>query len=178
MKFSEKKTQTLLALYEHKFDGNYYDISALLDKWGISVSLSEAIQIGEALENEGFINLAATKDGASAYITGEGVEFVEEFDFFHSEDRSAEFSQEELVMLNRKLDEMLERLSKLELGQQITYDDLKNEIEELRGIAKVVNKKNWFQLLQGKLVSIGLGKLADKAMEIIEGTFGGSQLIE
>lgn len=178
MKFSEKKTQTLLALYERKFDGNYYDISTLLDKWGISVSLSEAIQIGEALENEGFINLAATKDGASAFITGEGVESVEEYDFFHTGDKSADFSQEELVILNQKLDEMLERLSKLELGQQITYDDLKNEVDELRELTKVINKKNWFQLLQGKLVSIGLGKLADKGMDIIEGTFGGNQLIE
>lgn len=178
MKFSEKKTQVLLALYERKFDNNYYDISVLLDKWGISVSLNEAIQIGEALENEGLINLATTKDGASAFITGEGVEFVEEYDFFHSERQSPNFTQEDIAILNPKLDEMLERLGKLELGQQITYDDLKNEIDELRQLTKVLNKKNWFHLLQGKLVSIGLGKLTDKVFDIIRGTFGDSQLLE
>lgn len=176
MKFSEKKTQTLLALYEHKFDGKYYDISVLLNDWGISISLSEAIQIGQALENDGFINLAASKGGASAYITGDGVEFVEEYDFFQEAEQTNNFTQEEIVILNKKLDELLERLTKLELGQQIIYDDVQDEFDELRELTKVLNKKNWLQQLQGKLISIGLGKLTDEVVEIIGNTFGGKQL--
>lgn len=73
---------------------------------------------------------------------------------------------------------MLKRLTKLELGQQIIYEDVKDEFDELRGLTKVLNKKNWLQQLQGKLISIGLGKLTDEVVEIIESTLGGNQLTQ
>lgn len=62
--------------------------------------MSEAIQIGQVLEDKGFINLAASKDGASAFITGDGVEFVEEYDFFKEGEQTSNFTEEELVVLN------------------------------------------------------------------------------
>jgi hypothetical protein len=69
-------------------------------------------------------------------------------------------------------------ISKLELGQQIIYIDLKDEFDELGELTKVLNKKNWLQQLQGKLISIGLGKLSEERVAIIEKTLGGNQLIQ
>ncbi|SHJ51236.1 hypothetical protein SAMN04488028_101354 [Reichenbachiella agariperforans] len=70
MKFSEKKIQVLLALYERKFDGKFYEISELLGDYGIGLSYEESYQIGKDLEGDGFVKLAASYDSVSAYING------------------------------------------------------------------------------------------------------------
>jgi len=54
MKFSEKKTQVLYALYDRKFDSKFYDIAQLLERLGISISFSEAFQIGKSLEDDSY----------------------------------------------------------------------------------------------------------------------------
>jgi hypothetical protein len=103
---------------------------------------------------------------------------VEEYNFFQDTNLSSDFTHEELIILNKKLDQTLEQLSRLEFGQQITYDNLKEEINELKELTQAINKKNWFQLLQGKLVSIGLGKISDQVLEVIKDTLGSKRLIE
>lgn len=180
MKFSEKKTQTLLALYENKFDGKFHDLSLLLRNFGIQSSYHELYQIGKALEQEGFINLAASGDSINAFITGSGVAFIEEYDFFDNENNESSqgFSAEDILIVNSKLDELLEKFKSIELGQQVTYNDVIYEFEDLKVLAKKLNKKNWFEVFQGKLIAIGLGKLTDKAFELLETVFSKQSLID
>ncbi|MBU1579410.1 MAG: hypothetical protein KJ578_04585 [Bacteroidetes bacterium] len=52
--------------------------------------------------------------------------------------------------MDLKLNEILDQMKTVQLGQQITYDDIKSEIEELKDFY-FLNKKNWKQLLLGKL---------------------------
>lgn len=73
---------------------------------------------------------------------------------------------------------MLPFISKLEVGQQIIYNDLKDEFDELGELTGGLNKKNWLLQLQGKLISIGLGKLSEEVVKIIEETFGGNQITQ
>ncbi len=59
------------------------------------------------------------------------------------------FTSEERIENNQKLDEILEEIQKLKLGQEIIYDDLTKEIEELKNLY-FIGKKNWYQNLAGK----------------------------
>lgn len=81
------------------------------------------------------------------------------------------FTEHDISILKQKLDELLLRVSRLELGQEITYDDLYNEIVELKELTSVLSKKTWFDVLKGKLVSFGLGKLTDQGFDLIKSIF-------
>ncbi len=93
------------------------------------------------------------------------------------EGNSEGFTKEDILVINQKLDELLKRFAKLEVGQQITYDDLAEEIKELKELSRKLSKKNWFEILQGKLVTIGLGKLSDEVIKLLESTFENKNLL-
>ncbi|MDR0969818.1 MAG: hypothetical protein LBM67_04705 [Lentimicrobiaceae bacterium] len=59
------------------------------------------------------------------------------------------FTNEERYENNKKLDDMLQEIETLKMGQEIIYDDLKKEIEELKNLY-FIGKKNWYQNLAGK----------------------------
>lgn len=52
-----------------------------------------------------------------------------------------------------KLDEILERMQKLENGQEIIYEDLSKELNEMKDYY-YLNKKTWSQLFIGKLTTM------------------------
>jgi len=59
------------------------------------------------------------------------------------------FTEEEKATADTKLDKILEELAFLKNGQQLIYDDLTYEINELRSL-HFLGKKKWYQLLLGK----------------------------
>ena len=63
------------------------------------------------------------------------------------------FSNEEKSSAETKLDKILKDLEELKLGHQIIYDDLMKEMNELKELF-FLGKKNWYQLLAGKCVSM------------------------
>lgn len=63
---------------------------------------------------------------------------------------SSEISLPERSEINESLNQIIADLDKLKLGQQITYDDLFVEFEELKEMY-FLNKKNWRQLVIGRL---------------------------
>jgi hypothetical protein len=79
-----------------------------------------------------------------------------EVESFSSSQTQENFSEEEKTKVNEKIDEVLNKLHELQVGQEVIF----NEIEELRGLLSL-DKKNWKQVLKGKLVDLGLGKLVD-----------------
>ncbi|WMN12098.1 hypothetical protein QYS49_32410 [Marivirga salinae] len=56
------------------------------------------------------------------------------------------------------IDEVMKELKILGLGQEILF----NELEELKTLSKTLNKKNWKQLVQGKIVDLTLSKIINK----------------
>lgn len=101
----------------------------------------------------------------------------EEFGSLSFEKPVEGFSVDESRVIFDRLDELMEKLQKLEIGLQLTYDDLNSEISELKDLVTKLNKKNWFEMLQGKMVSIGLGKLTDEAIKVISETLKDQKLI-
>lgn len=63
------------------------------------------------------------------------------------------FTDEERENADSKLDQILKDLNEVKLGQQVIYEDLTKEINELRELY-FLGKKKWYQLLIGKSVDM------------------------
>jgi hypothetical protein len=70
-----------------------------------------------------------------------------------------EFSNEQESKLHNKLNDILEELEKQGFGQQIIFE----EIEDLKNHFNL-GKKNWFQLLKGKVIDLTLKKVLNKTI--------------
>ncbi len=79
-----------------------------------------------------------------------------------------DYSREESKEILKGIDEIIDRLSKLELGQQIIYDDLRNDLEEVKQLIGKTTKKTLRQLILGKLVDAGLGSLTGEVVDVIK----------
>ena len=72
-----------------------------------------------------------------------------------------QFTAEEESNLHNKLNYVLENLREQGFGQQVIFE----EIEELKSHFDL-GKKNWFQLLKGKMIDLTFNKVLDKTIII------------
>ncbi|NDI97755.1 hypothetical protein GWA97_01520 [Flavobacterium sp. LaA7.5] len=70
-----------------------------------------------------------------------------------------QFSTLEEINIITKLNEVLENLSELRMGQEVIF----NEIDDLKQHFNL-GKKNWFDLLKGKLISLCAEKVIEEAI--------------
>jgi hypothetical protein len=77
----------------------------------------------------------------------------EELEELETDIDSSDFSGTDKVQLNNALEKILSEMNTLKLGQQITYDDLASEFEELKDMM-FLDKKTWSQLFIGKLAEM------------------------
>ncbi len=86
--------------------------------------------------------------------------FVELLNWYISESRSRKpydyFSKEEVNELSDKIDDLKHDI---QLGQNVLYEVLSEELEELKRSSKNLNKKNWKEQVKGKLVDLVLNKI-------------------
>lgn len=155
----KQKQQFILDKLFALYDDNYYPIEEILHGNGVNLNREgEANELVEILENNGYVEarrFAGSK--VHAKLTVVGYMFIEEAHQPATENyNDIHFSPSELV---QKMDEIKDELDKLGLGHEILY----NEMEELKNLYKTLNKKNWGQLLKGKLLDIAVGKLVDNA---------------
>ena len=136
-------------------------------------------QMAESLQSQGYVKTKPTKDAILAKITAEGIEYIENLKSDNSihYDPDDKIDPSEQEILKEKLDELLERLRKLELGQQVIYDDLADEISDLKDLVGVLGKKDWKQMLLGKLVDAGLGSITGEVSKAITQTFSNQNLL-
>lgn len=169
MKTIEKKRIVLSELYKRKFDQKYHEIQDLLQEHNIIVNHAEADALGQALDDEGLISFSGTKTSASAAINVSGVEFIEESNVINEPYQPIDpFTEVEKAEIIERLNSMSDDLSKLKDGQEIIYDDLMAEMEELKKLLSVLGKKNWSEVLKGKLMTWGFGEMLDQGIELIE----------
>lgn len=60
--------------------------------------------------------------------------------------------------INKKIDEIIEDLKKQNFGQEILF----NELQELKDLYPKLNRKNWGQLLKGKIMDLGLAQIINQ----------------
>lgn len=136
------------------YDDSSYSIVAVLEGNGIKLKRHhEDVEIIKYLENYGYVNATHTLGGSSAQLTTQGKLHVEEkrkiksVNYDNINDSNSE--------INEKIDEIFKHLQKLGLGQEIIYE----ELEELKELHSKLNKKNWGQILKGKLIDLGLSQI-------------------
>ncbi len=177
MNTREKKNAILKYLYD-KRDGNYVKVNDIV---GSYPQLGDPSQIAQSLKNQGYIEGIATKDGFLARITTEGREFIENPSSKKSQSYQYQpndkISAEEQEVFRAKVDELFEHLKRVEIGQQVIYDDLFDELQQLKKLVGILGKKDWKQSLQGKLVDAGLGSLTNEALKAITDTFSKQNLL-
>ncbi len=71
--------------------------------------------------------------------------------------KSDEFDSQQKSELHNSLNEIKDSLAKLGFGQEIIF----NELDELKNHLNL-GKKNWFQLLKGKLFDLTVNEVLDK----------------
>jgi O6-methylguanine-DNA--protein-cysteine methyltransferase len=74
-----------------------------------------------------------------------------------------EFTKTEKININSTLQIILEDLNKIKFGQQITYDDIAIQFDELKDLY-FLDKKNWKQLFAGKLTEMIAGGIISETV--------------
>lgn len=87
------------------------------------------------------------------------------------------FTEPEKDSINNRLDELAHKLERIETGQRLIYDDIIEQIEELKKLSNVLSKKTWGQTLKGKLIDWGLGELTEKGFDLLTQTFKDDKLL-
>jgi len=80
-----------------------------------------------------------------------------------------EFNHQERSEINDSLQKILEDLNKIKIGQEFTYDDIVQELNELKEFY-FLNKKHWSQMLIGRLSEMVAGGVISETIskEIVE----------
>lgn len=174
MELTLKIRLLLLALYEHKYNGKLYKLGDIFGKNGIKISQIEIEEIAKTLSEDDLIKTLTVEETIYGQITVDGVEFLEENNFFSS---SSYLPQDRIKPLDREL--MRNKLNKLhttlldsKLGNIVPKEILEKEMEELKALLNILGKHSWLQILKGKLIEMGEGQLnaqaIDQLLEIIE----------
>lgn len=100
---------------------------------------------------------------------------LERLDIIVNEDT---FTLSEKLDVESKLDEILKNFDELKKGQEIIYEDLLKEIEELKSML-FLGKRKWHQLLLGKFTEMTLSGIISETVskQIIENVNNMNHLI-
>jgi hypothetical protein len=159
---TDEKLELILEKLNDLYDDSYHSIEMILEGNGIELGrYNEARELAKILEDNGYIKCVHTRT-VTAQITLNGKRYIENKRKKAVTDYSKiDKSQEEL---NKKIDEIIDILKIQNFGQEVLF----NEIEELKELYGKLGKKNWGQVLKGKLVDLGLAQVINKdTMEYI-----------
>lgn len=92
------------------------------------------------------------------FVIDQEIDSINEYFVFEPKSKD-KFSPEEEANLHNKLNEIIDKLNKQGLGQEIIYE----EIESLKNHFNL-GKRNWFQLLKGKVIDLALEKVLEKTI--------------
>ncbi|WP_157578716.1 hypothetical protein [Pontibacter roseus] len=154
----------LLALYEHKYNGKLYEVGEVFASSGIRCNPIECREIARTLEEDGLVKTLTVEDTVYAQISTDGVEFLDENNFFTGssylpQDRIKPLQRE---VLGNKLDELCQRLRESSLGKVISDATLDREMAELRSLLNLLGRRSWVQILKGKVYELATGKLSQE----------------
>ncbi|RPD39850.1 hypothetical protein [Chitinophaga barathri] len=140
-----EKTDFVLNKLYKLFGDSSYSISVILFLNDIPFRDGETAEMAQVLFKKGYV----LSDGEDyAKISVKGAAYIER------KNKPKKETKKESP-LDKKLDTILEQLTKLGYGQEVIF----NEIEELRELQHKLSKKSWSQLLKGKLFDLAMKEL-------------------
>ncbi|MDO8997633.1 MAG: hypothetical protein Q7U77_13495 [Sediminibacterium sp.] len=155
-KFSTQQILDLILdkLYE-LYDNNYHSVLHILSSNGVIIKrYGEEREYLKKLEDFGYVNVTHTRE-TLGQLTLEGKSYVEEKRKVYTETYEDVSSDNEQI--STIIDELKEQLQKVGIGQEILFE----ELQELKELHSKLNKKNWGQIVKGKLVDLALSKLIE-----------------
>lgn len=156
---SEDILELILQKLYDLYDDNKYPILPILEGNGIKLKRRrEEFEYVKLLENNGYVQSNNIGHLADAQLTINGKLYIEEKRKRRQPNYQSISDDKETIDL--KLDELLKKLEKLGFGQQIIFD----ELEELRDLYSTLDKKNWGELLKGKIVDLGISQVINADM--------------
>jgi hypothetical protein len=152
---TEQTLELILEKLYDLFDNHYHSVTMILEGNGIALRRhGEDRELLKVLEENGYVSSLHSREVAGQ-LTISGKMYVEEKRKTYKENyNDINKSQEEI---DRQIDEIIEKLTNLGYGQEIIFD----EIQELKDLYSTLNKKNWGQIVKGKLVDLALAKLIE-----------------
>ena len=159
---TDEKLELILEKLNQLYDDSYHPISTIIEGNGIELGrYDEERELAKTLEDYGYIRCMNART-IRAQITLDGRRYIEEKLKKEVTDYSKiNKSQEEL---DNKIQEIIEHLKMQNIGQELLF----NELQELKELYPKLNKKNWGQILKGKLIDLGLAQVINKdVMELI-----------
>lgn len=144
-----EKNDFILLKLNSVFGDEEYSIEKIFELNGIKYRNDETKEIADDLFKRGYLS---TNRG---YITNDQVKISVKGARYIERKLSQQKNNIKNGVLDKKIDIIIEQLTKLGFGQEIIF----NEIDELRGLQNKLSKKSWSQLLKGKLVDLALDKL-------------------
>jgi hypothetical protein len=153
----EEKLDLILDKLYDLYDDSNYSLTSILRGNGIIITASDEVRGFQELLNDSGYTEAQGGIGSDIYarITVRGKSYVENRRKVYQETYDdLNKTESELVEIIR---EIKEQLIKQGLGQEVLF----NELQELKDLYPKLNKKNWGELLKGKLVDLALSKVVE-----------------
>lgn len=144
-----EKNDFVLSKLHTLFSGGFYSILLILKFNNIAYRSGEPREIAEDLSRRGYVAIENQYGESSLVkISIKGASYIE---------RKAKQTKNRKsgADLDKKLNSVIEHLNRIGLGQEIIFD----EIGELKELQHTLSKKNWSQLLKGKLIDLALDKI-------------------
>lgn len=143
-------------LYE-LYDDNIYPILPILEGNGIVLKKRrEEFEYVKILEDNGYVVSNNIGNRADAQLTVNGKIYIENKQKQTKPNYESISDDKESVDL--KINALIEKLEKLGFGQEIIF----NELEELKELYIHLNKKNWGELVKGKIIDLGLQQIINE----------------
>lgn len=158
-------------LYSHELVKAKYittsDYNEIENEFECLLSIINHYKVGEVTDarNEDH-GASIVKNGNTAKFRKDGG-FENLFDTLGMEFTNYDVINQSQEKLNSKIEEIIELLTKQGFGQEILF----NELQELKELYPKLNKKNWGQVLKGKLVDLGIAQVINQ--EVAETIFKG-----
>ena len=147
------------------YDNSYYPLDIIIAGNGIqSERLDESVQIAKILIKKDHAESSEKySDPENIRITPKGKLFIETKNKAKKVEAKRSKSDKDI---SKKLDEIIQKLKMQGYGQEILYE----EIEELKEFLIKVPKKNWYEMVKGKLITLAVDQVInmDTAKEIFK----------
>lgn len=140
----------------------FYSVETILRLNDIDFRKGETGEIAVLLAKKGYVTKAKAydDDNDDIKITVKGSAYIERQLKLKAKTKTKTSTTSKNDDLNKKIDEILDRLTKLNFGQEIIFE----ELEEMRSLQGKLSKKSWGQLLKGKLIDLAVGQVINKEM--------------
>ncbi|NEN24202.1 hypothetical protein G3O08_11880 [Cryomorpha ignava] len=141
----QKKFDYLMHKLYLVYSEDFYSVEYLLDLNGIDYRGEEPAGLGEALRLKGYVK-STDRRNLFIKLTVKGAAYLERKVEASNKSKN-QLDSDELI---QKIDLVINKLQSLGYGHEILF----NEIEELKSAASKLNKKNWMELLKGKVLDL------------------------